>query len=208
MSSYINAVRSLSYYRTRLIGLVRDKGVTADSSEKLDQLINKVSNIKTHNDIIHSQWTTTTDVDTFTWSGLNFMPAKIGLASSYVLNKSNLSSTDKIYVGALSIDLNNMTEQSPGIFVYDESGKVNSQDLSSAISVTVSTRNVSGATLYDLSISFSEYNKPSSSASNDAPSSEATGGGTVGGSTFNIPIYFKAAYEYELVITSQEWFIN
>lgn len=183
MSKFTNCLRTLSYYKTRLRGLIRSKGVTADSSDKLDSLINKVNNIKQRTDVIHGTWNTVTDSDTFTYSGLTFMPARLGISSQQVLSKSALSSEQKTYIGALSIDFNNLVETDPGIFTYDSNGDVIQTDLTAAISAVVTTREVGGVTLYDLSISLSEYNESHSPK-----------------------LLFMNTYEYEFVITSKEWF--
>lgn len=183
MAKQINLIHSLIYWRTRLQGLLRSKGVTADSSEKYNDLIEKVKNIKQRTDVCHGLWNTAADAAVFSWENLTFMPARMGISSQTVLAKSVISSDTKTYIGALSIDFDNLVESSPGIFTYTSTGSVSTNDLTSALSATVTTKEVNGVTLYDLSVSFETYNE-----------------------TYTPKIYFAPGYEYEFVITSKEWF--
>lgn len=178
-----NLIHSLIYWRTRLQGLLRTKGVTADSSEKYNDLVEKVKNIKQRTDICHGLWTTTTDTAVFSWENLSFMPARMGISSQTVLAKSIISSDTKTYIGALSIDFDNLVESSPGIFTYNSVGSVSTNDLTSALSAIVTSKEVNGVILYDLSVSFATYNE-----------------------SYDPKIYFAPGYEYEFVITSKEWF--
>lgn len=178
-----NLTHAFIYWRTRLQGLLRSKGVTADSSEKYNDLVEKVKNIKQRTDVCHGLWTTTADADVFSWENLTFMPARLGMSSQTVLAKSVISSETKTYIGALSVDFDKLVESSPGIFTYNSVGTVGTNDLTSALVATVTSKEVNGVTLYDLSVSFAKYNE-----------------------TYTPHIYFAPGYEYEFVITSKEWF--
>lgn len=186
MSKYTNALRTLQYYTSRLCGLVRHKGVTTDSSEKLDELINKVKNIKQRTDILHGTWTTPVDSETFTWSGLKFLPARIGISSQDVMTNPTYSTTTTTYVGALTFDFENLTETEPGLFTYTPSGNPKTlSTLDGVLSANVTERDVAGVKVYDLVLSFADYNALE---------------------TTTTKIFFRHTYEYEFVIASREWF--
>ena len=146
-------IKVMGEQRDLLKSNLQRKNVFVGDCATFNQLIPKVLDIQS-NEKIGAQngvWTPTVTADTFSLSGLSFIPSKLAICCETVFTQNLTSITDHINIALLNIEFTNseisMIHQSGGNIAIQTSG----------ISADIVFEEVDG--LYNVTVSFEEVNK-------------------------------------------------
>ncbi len=149
-ADYLN---DLSQNVNRLAETLNNKGVNASADEGLSALVGKVGRI--HSEVVYGEWVPLESTDTFSVSGIPFLPAKIGISCEQAMT-SKIVAAGKLHVGLLNAEF---TEEEINLYLND-SGTMQYEfsDANAEISVLQAE---DGA--YSVSVSFAAHNSSSDS---------------------------------------------
>lgn len=104
MSNTVTAdyLNSLSQNVNSLAETLNNKGVEASADEGLTALVKKVDRI--HGEVVYGEWVPLESTDTFSVSGIPFLPVKIGISCEQVIT-SNIVANGKMHVGLFNTEL-------------------------------------------------------------------------------------------------------
>lgn len=150
ISDYIKVIAE---QRDQLKSNLATKNVFVGNCTTFNQLIPKVLDVRS-NEKMGAQngvWTPTVTVDTFSLSGLSFIPSKLAICCESTFTAGYTSITNHVNIALLNIEFTTsevaMLEQSGGNIAIQTSG----------ISADIIFEEVDG--LYNVTVSFAEVNK-------------------------------------------------
>lgn len=174
-----NYLKEIARQRDILKENLAAKEVSVVGCETFNSLISKIPEITTtqKTGAQNGVWTPTVTCDTFSLTGLKFIPAKLALCCEDVLTRNFPAATQHINIALLSIELT--TAEIKMIKAGETSGvEVVTGDISADITVE------ENGGLYSITISFSETNK-----------------------TADIPYDFKANASHVWCVSEEGWLI-